>query len=208
MARIAGRSVAETRARILRAAAELVSEGPSREVRVLDVAERAHVGTPTIYYHFSSREVLLAEAQVENFFRLLGDRSGHIEVLTDAIERRDREAFVAGYRQYLTEISAPETTERMWQLTRVLLDISADPVARARFVVAHDASLQQRIDIFSRAQERGWVDASINATAYVLESGALILGRIMFDGTTHQVSPEDLADYLWSRSAPPKPGAP
>ncbi len=208
MARVAGRTVSQTRAHILNAAVEMLRESESRQVRIADVAQRANVGIPTIYYHFNSREVLLAEAQVENFFRLLGGRSGHVDVIGDAVEQRDREAFVAGYRQYLIEISDKETTERMWQLARVLLDIFADPVARERFVAAHDASLQRRINIFSRAQEMGWVDDSIDPTSYILESGALILGRIMFDGSAHQVSPEDMADYLWSRIAPPTPGAP
>ncbi len=202
MARIAGRSASETRSHILGATIELLDERDSHEIRVTDIARRASVGVPTIYYHFSSREVLLAEAQVANFFRLLRGRSGHVAAIGDAVARGDHAAFVAAYHDYHTEISSPASTERMWQLARTLIDIHVDPLARERYIEEHDESLRRRRAIFVRAQELGWIDPAIDPTAYIQVSGALILGRILLDGSRLDVDPETIASTLWSWIAP------
>lgn len=50
-----------TRARILDAAAQVLSQRGYAGLRLSDVAEAAELQTPAIYYHFSSREDLIEE---------------------------------------------------------------------------------------------------------------------------------------------------
>lgn len=62
----------ETRARILNAAVEGLTEGGLDEVRVARVAARAGVSTASVHYHFETREGLLAAA-LEESFQVAGD---------------------------------------------------------------------------------------------------------------------------------------
>lgn len=59
------RSQAERRSRVISAALELGSEGGYDAVQMRDVSQRADVALGTIYRYFSSKDHLLAAAQIE-----------------------------------------------------------------------------------------------------------------------------------------------
>ena len=52
-----------TRGHIIEVAQAMLAERPSGDIHLADIAEGAHVGVQTIYYHFDSRNQLIAEAQ-------------------------------------------------------------------------------------------------------------------------------------------------
>jgi AcrR family transcriptional regulator len=68
---------AATRARIVRAAQELVARGGYREAQVAAVAKRAQVATGTVYRHFPSKADLLTEV-----FRVASQRE--VDAVADA----------------------------------------------------------------------------------------------------------------------------
>jgi AcrR family transcriptional regulator len=57
-----GTHAATNRDAILEAASEAILEGGARSLRVADVARRAGVSTPLLYYHFKSRSALVRAA--------------------------------------------------------------------------------------------------------------------------------------------------
>ena len=63
---------AVTRARILAAAVDCLTEGGIDDVRIAKVAERAATSSASVHYHFATRETLLAEA-IEESFAVAGD---------------------------------------------------------------------------------------------------------------------------------------
>ncbi len=200
----AERESSATRQFILDSTVELLAERPSDAIRVTDIAARSHVGIPTIYYYFSSRDLLIAEAQVENFRRLFTRRHDHLDAMRDAIERDDQPAWNEAFHHYHVANASPETLDAMWDLVRVLADIRTDPVARRRFVAYHDEALLERVDIVEAAQQRGWLRADIDARAYVAFSGSVVIGRILLDGSAHfAIDPEAMHRLQWSFVGPP-----
>lgn len=56
--------------RIILATSKLLASTQSEKLRIADVAEESHVSVPTIYYHFSTRQSLISEAQAFSYFLL------------------------------------------------------------------------------------------------------------------------------------------
>ena len=73
MGRIAGVTAAETRERLLRAAAEVFAERGYDGTRVADIAAAAGVSNGALYAHFSSKADLLVDALRTHGRRLLAD---------------------------------------------------------------------------------------------------------------------------------------
>src|SRR5579875_3125975 len=73
MGRIAGVSAAETRERLLKAAAGVFAERGYDGTRVSDIAAAAGVSNGAMYAHFTSKAELLAEALRAHGRRLLAE---------------------------------------------------------------------------------------------------------------------------------------
>jgi len=73
MGRIAGVTAAETRERLLRAAADVFAERGYEGTRVADIAAAAGVSNGALYAHFSSKADLLVDALRTHGRRLLAD---------------------------------------------------------------------------------------------------------------------------------------
>ena len=182
---------------------DLLALHPSAEIRVVDIAKRANVGIPTIYYHFSSREVLISEAQVESFRQLMASRHEHMGEMREAIDGRDQAQFTEAFHRYHLNNASAATIEAMWDFVRVLADIRTDHAARHRFVEIHDTELEERVTIVSDAQRLGWLNADIDARAYVAHSGTAVLGRILLEGSEHfSIDPEVMHQMMWGWIGP------
>jgi AcrR family transcriptional regulator len=72
---------ARTRTRILDAAAHVLSVKGYSATRLSDVAERAEVQAPAIYYYFSSRDELIEEVMASG----LADMRRHLRATLDAL---------------------------------------------------------------------------------------------------------------------------
>ena len=73
MGRIAGVTAAETRERLLQAAADVFAERGYDGTRVADIAAAAGVSNGALYAHFSSKADLLVDALRTHGRRLLAD---------------------------------------------------------------------------------------------------------------------------------------
>src|SRR5256885_3470589 len=73
MGRIAGVTAAETRERLLRAAADVFAERGYEGTRVADIAAAAGVSNGALYAHFGSKAELLVDALRTHGRRLLAD---------------------------------------------------------------------------------------------------------------------------------------
>ena len=207
MARVE-RNNSTTKTHILNSTIELLATRSSNEIRVVDIAKRANVGIPTIYYHYSSRELLISEAQVENFRRLMSSRHQYLSEWRDAIASGDRDRFVDPFHAYHLDIASSSTIEAMWELVRVLADIRNDRTARLRFVEIHDAALEERVSICVDAQQLGWLNPDLDARAYVAHSGTAILGRILLEGSENfSIEPEAVHRLMWEWIGPQDDGA-
>ena len=202
MARVE-RGNSATKAHILNSTIDLLAARSSTEIRIADIAKRANVGIPTIYYHFTSRERLISEAQVENFRRLMTNRHPYLNEWREALATGNREYFASSMHAYHLEITSDATIEAMWELVRVLADIRTDHDARRHFVEIHDAALAEREEIVRAAQQLGWLNPDLDTRAFVTHSGTAVLGRILLEGSEHySIEPEAMHQMLWKWIGP------
>jgi AcrR family transcriptional regulator len=168
----------QTRARIVRAALDLVAQGGYREAQVAAVARRAEVATGTVYRHFPSKADLLTEV-----FRVASQRE------VDAV------AAVTGETAAQRLAAAVETFARRAlrgrRLAWALLAEPVDPAVEAERLVFRRAYA----DVFARAIAEGIAqgelppqDADFTATALVGAIGEALVGPL---SPTHAAADPD-----------------
>lgn len=101
---------ADTAARILDAACELIAEDGIDDVRIARVAQRAGASTALVHHYFSTREELLEQALIHSFERAGDDRFGEE---TDRPAETASQGLAAAIRESLP---APGEQEREWVL--------------------------------------------------------------------------------------------
>jgi AcrR family transcriptional regulator len=193
MGRVAGVSAADTRERLLKAAAEVFAVGGYDGTRVADIASAAHVSNGALYSHFESKAELLVaslrahgRAQLAELFRAVPDRS--ISDLLRALgrrlpRRRDQrgalvvEGLVAARRDEavarLMSTYIGERADWLADLVRVGQsdgdldrDLAPDAVAHLFLVVAlGSALLSPDVHAVNRADWTALIDRLIGALA-------------------------------------------
>jgi AcrR family transcriptional regulator len=159
-----------TRARIVRAALELVAHGGYREAQVAAVAKRAEVATGTVYRHFPSKAELLTEVfrvasqhEVDAVAQAAEEATSAPERLTAAVEAFARRA-LAGRR-----------------LAWALLAEPVDPAVEAerlQFRRAYAEVFARAIVDGVEAGELPEQDAAFTATALVGAIGEALVGPL------------------------------
>jgi AcrR family transcriptional regulator len=158
---------ARTRARILDAAAEVFSE-QGYSARLADIAARAGMKVGSLYYHFDSREALVAEI----LHRGIQTSFDHVRVAVDALP-----AWTPSIERLATAVRAH---------TMSILEISAYASARARIVgqvppaIATAHQREQRAygtywhDLFEAARREGDIADDVDLfVARMLALGAM-----------------------------------
>ena len=153
---------AVTRARILAAAVDCLTEGGIDDVRIAKVAERAGTSSASVHYHFATRESLLAEA-IEESFAVAGDvrtttkygAGGVRERLRRKVEeslpldprrRREWELWVELWLRAVREPELRATSAKVYrQLHRALRELLEEGVADGEFAVADPGAAAERI---------------------------------------------------------------
>lgn len=172
MARKADRDASETKQSILDAAVAVLRANSPDGLRVSDVAVAANVGTPTIYYHFKSREHLITCARDTMLRRILEPQIESLRALHDelrrAVDAKDRDAFWIALEKCIIVIWESEQSGGAW--STILLtgfyqqvngtEIDGD-VLQIRAAVA--SLIVERTAILADAQKCGLIraDASV-----------------------------------------------
>jgi AcrR family transcriptional regulator len=154
---------AEVRARIVRAAHELIARGGYREAPVAAVAQRAGVATGTVYRHFPSKVELFAEV-----FRSASQRE------VDAVAAAAAPASAAGAGAGARIAAAVETFARRAlrgrRLAWALLAEPVDPAVEAERLVFRAAYR----DVFAGVLREGIDAGELPAQDAELAAGALV----------------------------------
>lgn len=101
---------ADTAARILDAACDLIAEDGIEEVRIARVAQRAGASTSLVHHYFSTREELLEQALIHSFERTGEERFGEEP-------EADRGTAAEGLARAIREsLPAPGAQEQEWVL--------------------------------------------------------------------------------------------
>ncbi|MEV0349947.1 helix-turn-helix domain-containing protein [Nonomuraea sp. NPDC050680] len=180
MGRIAGVTAAETRERLLRAAAEVFAERGYEGTRVADIATAAGVSNGALYAHFGSKAELLVAALRAHGPRLLADLLAAdpdrsiAELLVVVGRRLPRQRDAGGYL-IVEALVAARRDEEVAQPMRDYVGERADWLAGLAGV----------------AESAGELDPALSANALAHFCLALAMGSALITPDLHAVDDEE-----------------
>ena len=169
----------QTRLHILETTVALINEAGSGDLRVADVAKRADVGAPTIYYHFESRARLIAEAQVGHFEQMLVPFRQIFVNMETAVQNDDLDKFKEMYHLYVALSWSEERLPAIWEFLSVLADIQGDMEAKLMFNAMQHRELRHQIEVMNAAKEKGWVAPDVDPRLLTVLVWAATFGRVL-----------------------------
>lgn len=161
---------AQTRARLLQAAAEVFAQAGVTGATTKEIARRAQVNEVTLFRHFQSKEQLLA-AVVAQALALQTEALAHEQEWTGDL-RRDLSYFAGLYNQML---------EEQEDLIRTFIGEAKRHPEAARRVISEAAQpIREQLAAYLRlGQERGTVSPEVDVTPTVdLFMGMLLAGML------------------------------
>jgi len=178
-------------------ASEMIAETGSASFRIADLAQRANVGVPTIYYHFESRTQVIAEAQMANYFKMTVPLHRILSNAETALSKKDRPAFWKAVEENVVRAWSSGAINDKLGIVQLLLDVHSDPKSSALFRSRLDIQFARWVTVVNDAKELGWVDKDLDAQALVAVFWSASIGQIITGGSKFiDVSPKDVGAFL------------
>jgi AcrR family transcriptional regulator len=195
------REKSNTGRHILDVTEAMLAENPSNEVRVEELAKLANVSVPTIYYHFHSRNQLVAEAQASAYFKLIEPLHGFLGLAEAAIVAKDQDTYVKAIGDNLAMAWSIQRHDDKWRVSRLLIDIWADPKTQTEFCELLDVQLGRWISVIDASKKLGWTDPEVDTMALVTSCWAGSVGQSIFVNSTRlNYTPESIRDFYMKLS--------
>ena len=158
----------------------MLSEMDVHDIRVGDLARRAGVAIPTIYYSFRSLDDIIAEATVVSLNRFLVPYAQALSDMGEAVDDNDQVAFQESATTFMARCWSAEANQGIHRLAPLIAyfrQIAPDDV-RLRTVQAREVA--GMIAALSKAQGRGWIAPNDDVTAFVIVHWTCVLGQAVF----------------------------
>ncbi len=186
-----------TRRHIIDVASTMVSEGGSENFRIVDLAERAHIGVPTIYYHFESRAQVVAEAQMANYFAMTEPLHRILSRAETAISTKDAPEFWDAVRLNIMRAWSSGQFDEKRGIVKLLLDVWNDSASRARFRELLDIQFARWVALINDAKSLGWIREGVDAETLVSIFWAASIGQVITSGSGYvDIDPEVVGDFF------------
>lgn len=169
--------VSLTKSHIVEVAAQLVREVGATGFHITELATRADVGVPTIYYHFTSREQVIAEAQLANYFEMTAGLRDHFTRAVAAVAARDEGAFGDAIRGDIEQAWTLGGFDEQMGIMNLLIDVWADARTRQAFKDMLDAQYARWVSVLSDAKDLGWLNNTYDAGLLVAIFWAASVGQ-------------------------------
>ncbi len=174
------RSLTNAATRVVDEMVVMLGEMEIHEIRVGEVARRAGVAIPTVYYNFRSLTDIIAEATVVLLHQFLVPFAQSLQGMERAIAEDDVVAFRTAARAFMEHSwssDANQGAHRLAPLISYFRQVAPADV-RLRTVQAHEvAGLTGAV---GAAQVKGWIDDRDDAAAFVIVHWTCVLGQAVF----------------------------
>ena len=181
---------------ILDVTEQVLANSDGHKIRMEDIAKLANVSEPTIYYHFSSRNQLIAEAQVSAYLKLTSPLHKYLDLAEAAIVAKDHDSYVSAVSENVAKAWSYGVTDDKWKIARLFIDIWSDPKTQKEFCEMLDTQLDRWINVIDASKRLGWTDPEIDTMALVTSCWAGSIGQAIFVNSKRlQYSPESIRDF-------------
>ncbi|HWD95555.1 MAG TPA: TetR/AcrR family transcriptional regulator [Acidimicrobiales bacterium] len=186
-----------TRNHIIEVAEAMLSERPSRDIHLADIAEGAHVGVQTIYYHFDSRNQLIAEAQAAIYQKLTEPLHEYLILSEAALVDEDQPAFWSALGENVKLAWAYGHAGDRWKIPKLLIDISSDAKTQREFSEKLELQLERWINVIESAKELDWIDSDVDTYALITACWAGSVGQAIFAySSKNYYTPETIQEFF------------
>jgi len=191
------RERSNTARHILDVTERVLAESDGHKIRIEDIAKLANVSEPTIYYHFSSRNQLIAEAQVSAYLKLIGPLHQYLNAAEAALTTKDYETYVTAVGENVTMAWSYGKTDDKWRISRLLIDIWSDPKTQREFCEILDVQLGRWINVIEASKVLGWTDPEVDTMALVTACWSGSIGQAIFVNSKRlNYTPESIRDFF------------
>jgi AcrR family transcriptional regulator len=192
-----------TRQHIIDVTESMLSERSSSEIHLADIADQAHVGVQTIYYHFQSRNQLIAEAQATAYAHLTMPLHEYLVMAEIAIVEEDEATFWNAMGEIVTLSWTHGQHGDQWKISKLLIDIWLDEKTQLAFSERLEIQFDRWINVIEAAKPLGWIDPEIDTYALITTCWAASIGQSLFARTTKICyTPQSIRDFFISISIP------
>lgn len=192
------RKTSTTKQHILDIAASiLINEGGS-DLKIADLAVLSNVGVPTIYYHFTSKAQLIAQAQASNYYQIVMPLHHYLSMAESALAEQDEAAFWDAIGENMVMAWTSGRPEDSWSVVRLLLDVWSDTKTRLEFCENLDRQLDRWAAIVEQAKERGWVDPTVDTDSLIASFWSATIGQAILSSSSRiEISPDRIRDFFY-----------
>ncbi|MGC2176543.1 MAG: TetR/AcrR family transcriptional regulator [Acidimicrobiales bacterium] len=191
-----------TRRHIIEVAEAMLAERPSSEIHLADIAEQAHVGVQTIYYHFDSRNQLIAEAQSATYQKLTEPLHEYLISCETALVAGDEATFWSAMGDNIMLAWAYGSGGDRWKIPKLLIDISSDAKTQRDFSEKLEVQLERWINVIEGGKHQGWIDPDIDTYALITSCWAGSVGQALFANSSKiYYTPESIRDFFMTLGA-------
>jgi len=168
---------------------DVINEHGEAAVRIADVARETGTSTSSIYHFFTSREELIAAAEIERYSRELAEFTNWTEPQFARVTTKEqfRDLVLGTHRAMYATRSAQQ---RMTRLSAVGSTLGR-PLLMEKFAAIQETMVLRYAEVFRGPQERGWIRPDVNLGALSAWTFGHLLGRALIElGETSIVKEE------------------
>jgi AcrR family transcriptional regulator len=186
-----------TRRHIIEVAQAMLAERPSGEIHLADIAEGAHVGVQTIYYHFESRNQLIAEAQAAIYKNLTEPLHEYLILAEASLIAEDEATFWSALGDNVMLAWTYGHEGDRWKIPKLLIDISSDIKTQREFSEKLEIQLERWINVVERAKQLDWIDPDVDTYALITACWAGSVGQALFANSSKiYYTPETIRQFF------------
>jgi AcrR family transcriptional regulator len=169
----------DLRSRILAAAIDALERGGEQAVRIRDITEGLGISVGAIYHHFHSREGLIVAARIQQFAGAAFDDNVRIRAFVEAAETPEQ--VLAGVLETVRRVHSPERATNRRLRAEVIGVARHNADLERALADAQRARTNEVTEVVELAQQKGFVDASLDARAVATLLQAVALGKVLDD---------------------------
>jgi len=170
----------DTKSRIVATTVEVLRDTDLHSLRVSDLARKAHVSVPTVYYHFGSLGELVVEAVIVSLQRFLDPFSASIAGMSAAVSANDKDEFLRQLQAFLDQSWSVETAEEAHRLAPLMTHFRKVAPQDVRMRELQSAGIGMLASGIEQGQSKGWLSADINVATFVVLHWTCVLGQAVF----------------------------
>jgi len=201
MAKAPKRRVHPTRRKLVDTVVELRGTLRADEISVEQVLEESGVSRGSLYHHFEDFFELIEAAELSRFCTFVDNTIEALDWLL--LHAHSKQEFSEGMR----ELNAKAHAVQLSSLRSERVSIAQRAIGSERFRNAFSIEQERLTDaicsVLTVAQDRGWVDPTLNTKAVAVMVQAYSFGRVLDDLTDERVDPAEwnrLVDVIFERA--------